>query len=805
MTERITRMLDRAKNTPITIGLEKLKIALDTLDEMRNRSNYAYRSQLLANYYNKMPITIPDDDLLAGTGSSSYNGVELDSEMGRWTQPEIDHLFEETGDMYTISDENYAKLEEWKDRIDFAFKNNRASDYLAEITWDDPLMQKFMKTGVTMPVWKDRNSGATNAIGQTGIGVGPGFTMACIEFERVINEGVRALIDEAKECLANEKCLHYDDYQKHEYWMGVIKVFEGFINYANRHADLAEKMAAECADEKRKAELLKMAEVCRRVPEFPARTFYEAVQAYWFCILSVCSNTISGGRPDQFLYPYYKRDKEAGILTDDEALELLENIKVHTTTFHTVRGGLGRGRHSGDSRWINFVIGGCDPDTGEDACNELTMLFMQASLECQVPHHTITLRVSKNTPMKYIEKGVECVRSGIGMPAFIAEDSYIKFFCDLGFPIEIARRFCICGCLDAVIPGYARTLGVLFYNEPQVLDIFLHEGFCKLSGEEIGPKPPAMSSFKTWEEFKSAFFENMNWFTKLAAERAVKDVLARAIVAAEPFKSPLMHDGIKVGIPMQRRRFKPFDCAMTIMTVGGINTANSLTAIRKLIFDDKKYTLDQLVTALDANWEGYEDMRQDFINAPKYGNDDDYADEMAVEFYAQHCKQVKACDSGFGNGCLPSGISISSHQPAGKCVGASPEGRKAFEILSDGMISPQQGTDTQGVLAAFNSGRKIAQDEYSATLFNMKFSPNALKTDEDMSKLASVIKTYLTNGGKQVQMTCQSRETLLAAQEDPKAHKEVIVRVAGYSAYFVTLTNMMQNEIIARTEKTSVE
>ena len=164
----------------------------------------------------------------------------------------------------------------------------------------------------------------------------------------------------------------------------------------------------------------------------------------------------------------------------------------------------------------------------------------------------------------------------------------------------------------------------------------------------------------------------------------------------------------------------------------------------------------------------------------------------------------KACDSGFGNSCLPSGISISAHQPCGKAVGATPDGRKAFTILADGMISPAQGSDTQGVLAAFNSGRKIAQDEYSATLFNMKFSPSALKTDSDMNKLAMVIKTYLTNGGKQIQMSCVSAETLHAAQEDPKAHKEVIVRVAGYSAYFVTLTNMMQNEIIARTEQTKI-
>ena len=346
MTERIRRMLDKATNTPISIKLEKLKIALDTLDEMRNCSNYAYRSQLQANYYIKMPITIPDDDLIAGTGSSVYNAVELDSECGRWTQAEIDHLMEETGDMYTISKQDYEDLENFRDRIDASYKNIRSSDYLAEITWDNPAMQKFMKTGVTMPVWKDRNSGSTNGVGQTGIGVGPGFTLACVDYARILNEGAQSLIDEAKECIANEHVRFYQDYEKHEYWMGVIKVFEGFIEYAHRHADLAEKMAAAETDEKRKSELIRMAECCRRVPQYPARNFYEAVQSYWFTFLSVSSNTVSGGRPDQLLYPFYKKDKEAGILTDEEALELLENIKVKTTTFHTVRGGLARGRHS---------------------------------------------------------------------------------------------------------------------------------------------------------------------------------------------------------------------------------------------------------------------------------------------------------------------------------------------------------------------------------------------------------------------------------------------------------------------------
>ena len=240
------------------------------------------------------------------------------------------------------------------------------------------------------------------------------------------------------------------------------------------------------------------------------------------------------------------------------------------------------------------------------------------------------------------------------------------------------------------------------------------------------------------------------------------------------------------------------------MTVGGINAVNSMVAIKKLVFDDKKYTMDQIVAALDADWVGYEEMRKECIEAPKYGNDDDYADDVAVEFYHQFAQQVSSYPSSWGNSSIPSGISISAHQPCGKSVPATPDGRKAYSILADGMISPAQGTDHNGPLAAFNSGRKIAQDEFSATLFNMKFSPSALKSDEDKMKLAMVLKTYMTNGGKQVQMSVVDRQTLLDSQADPTHHKDVIVRVAGYSAYFVTLTNMIQNEIIDRTENQSV-
>lgn len=802
MTERVKRMKEKALSTPITLGVEKLEIACDTLDEYRNCTNFVYRAGLLANYFRRFTAWIPDDDLIAGVGASHYNGSEIDFEMGLWSREEIAGLKAASSNVY-ISPEDEEKLYALNERMEKAAVNAHHYDYLASMEWDNDDMRSFLKSGVVLPVWKNRDSGSTNAIAQTGLGVGLGFVLCCVEYDRVINQGVRAMIDECKGYIAGMRCTTMEDMEKFEFWTSMIKVYEAWINYANRHADEAERLASECTDEKRRAELLQMAEICRRVPEYPARNFREALQAFWFTFLATSSNTMSGGRIDQYLYPYYRQDIDNGTITDDEVLELLEIIRIKCMTWHTVRGGLGRGRHSGDSRWQNFIIGGCDAE-GKDLSNELTMFFMQAALDTQTPHHTITLRVNKNTPLEVVQKGVEVVRSGIGMPAFVSDDSYVNYFTGLGFSKEDASEYAICGCLDAVIPGKSRTIGVKFFNMPQVMDILLHNGLCTLSGEEIGLKTGEMSDFTDFESLLNAYYAQEDHFMKYAAWRSNMDTLATIRVCSNPFRSGLMHDGLKIGKDFMERSFEPFDTGSTIMCVGGVNVINAFAAIKKLIFEDKKYTLQQLVEALDKNWEGFDQMRQDFIDAPKYGNNDDYADSLATDIYAHFEKHVNACPQVCGDKSIPSGISISAHQPAGQVVNASADGRYAHEILADGMISPQQGTDTHGPLAAFQSGMKIAQDGYQATLFNMKFHPTALKSDEDMKKLAVAVKTYLTNGGKQVQMNVVDQQTLKAAQADPEHYKELIVRVAGYSAYFTALTNMMQNEIIDRTNNSSV-
>ena len=796
MTDRIARMLDRVVNAPIRLGIEKLRIAIKTVPQTASLPNFAARAELLAAYLNELSVCIPEDDLIAGTGSCYFNGAELENQTGVWTKSELDSLRKDTGDMYYISPEDEAELISMEPKLDELWQNGHRIG--TEVSWDNDRLRPFLKSGVTMPVLKERNANKTYPIGQTGIGVGPGATLCCLEYERILNEGARALIDEAKGYLREERVITEEAYNKHIYWSCLVKVFEAWITYAHRCADEADRQAAECADPVRKAELVRMAETCRRVPEYPARNFYEAIQSFWFTYLAHCSNTMAGGRIDQLLYPFYKRDKEAGILTDEQALELIEDIRVKTSAFHTVKGSLKRGNHSGNARWHNFIIGGCDED-GNDASNELTMMFMQSALELKTPHHTITLRVGDYTPLEVIKKGVDVVCAGVGMPAFVSDKSYMGFFTNLGYDIKDARNYAICGCLDAVIPGKTRTQGVIFYNQAQVMDIFLHNGFCRFTGEQLGPETGDPCSFEDYDSFVEAFYQQHTHFMALAAERCTMGSAGRSLMSSDPFRSFLLHDGVKCGTPMESRHFEPFDNCDAIMAVGGANVANGLAAIKKLIFEEKKYTMRQLIDALDADWEGYEEMRADFRKAPKYGNNDDYVDSIAADLYHRFAVEAAACPGSHGDHCVPSGISISAHQPAGQCTPATPDGRKAGEILADGMISPEQGTDYCGPLAVFQSAMKIAQDDYQATLFNMKFSPSAVKTDEDKMKLASVIKTYLTHGGKQIQFTVVDRKTLENAQVTPEQYKNVIVRVAGYSAYFVTLTNMMQNEIISRT------
>jgi formate C-acetyltransferase len=402
-----------------------------------------------------------------------------------------------------------------------------------------------------------------------------------------------------------------------------------------------------------------------------------------------------------------------------------------------------------------------------------------------------------------MKKALEVVRSGLGMPAFLGDKSYIKFFTMNGVPIEDARDYCATGCVDGNIPAVTRSQVVVFFVIPQALDIFMHNGYCRYTKEMVGIETGDVTKFETFEEFKAAFYKQFDHLMHMAAERNNVELISQRELFPDAFRSALMRDGVKEGKDLLDRRFD-FENSSLLGAVGGVNVGDSLAAIKKLIYDEKKYTMQELLTAIDADWEGYEDMHRDFLNAPKYGNNDDSVDQLVAEVYKVFSDTCYSMPNAYGGTVIPNAISISAHQPGGAAVGATPDGRKGGEILADASLSPEQGKDKHGPLAVIQSAMKIDADPYQGTLHNMKFHPSALKTDEDLEKLASVIKTYLVNGGKHIQFNVVKREDMIEAKTEPEKHSDLVVRVAGYSAYFIRLSGAVQDEVIDRTGFESV-
>lgn len=796
MTDRVARMKERVTNAKFPLCIERMRISFEVLEKMRGDPPLKMRPYIHAAVLDKIPIAIEEDDLICGIGAAKPNGIEMDYEIGPWTPDEIQSIKEEG--MYIIDPQDEADLDEFVRRFEREGLGVTVNARVGEVV-GDPRIWPLMKTGINPPAWKNTKVGGGGGKAQSGLGFGAGAYLVAIDFAKVINGGAKQIIAECKEQLENLRYFHEDSVDRRYWYEGCIMVYEAWVRLAHRYADLADKMAAEESNPTRAAELRQMAETCRWVPENPARNFREAVQAFWFTFLMANpSPTAAAGRFDQYMYPFYKKDLESGAITEEEALELLEILRLKDFQLNRINGKAGRAKNAGMAKWHNWTLGGCDKD-GNDASNAITLLEFRAAIETNIPHHTITLRVNENTPLEVIAKGLEVTRTGMGMPAFVGDKSYINFFVNHGCSLEDSRDYCMAGCVDGVIQGVTRCGPAPMFIVAAAYDIFLHNGWCPHTKEQVSIQTGDVTEFATFEEHKEAFFKQMHYMIGLCCEKFNVQALASRQLTPEYFQSALLRGGIEEGKDIVTRHMKPYDSIIVCSAVGGINVADSMAAVKKLVYDEKKYTMKELMTALDANWEGYDEMRKDFLEAPKYGNDNDLPDELAREIYHAYATSIESYDTVTGGKVVPNAISITAHQPGGQIVGALPDGRKAKEILADASLSPYQGRDTTGLLNVFKSAMKVNQDEYQATLMNMKFHPTALKTDADLLKLASVIKTYLTNGGKHIQFNVTTREILEAAIAEPEKHKDVIVRIAGYSAYYTLLTPIIQKEILDRT------
>jgi pyruvate formate-lyase/glycerol dehydratase family glycyl radical enzyme len=793
VNQRIQKLREHLSVEKYPLSIEKIRLVTETFRQTEGEPQILRRAQALANVLDNITIFIEDDELIVGNTASKPMALEVDYDYGTWSQEEIDGLKEEG---YAISQEDEAELRVLDEYWDGKTLVGRSGEI-----FDDERLWPFLQSGVVLPPWKSKREGSGGGYAQGGMGLGPGFYLWGFDFAKVINGGLNKILEEAEEELKSTRFTSADSVKKAHFLKSVIIAHKAIIRFANRFADLAKEMAAEEKDPTRKKELEKIAETCRWVPANPARTLYEAMQSFWFMFLMITPcTTAAAGRFDQYMYPFYKKDIKEGKITDEQVLELLMCLRIKDMQWNRTSGRINRQKNAGMAKWHNWTIGGVTSD-GQDATNELSYLILEAAKKLQTPHHTITVRVHEGTPEVLMLRALEVVRTGIGMPAFISDKSYIEYLLSQGVPLSLARDYIMSGCLDVNIVGQSRIVSYGMFIVPLVFDIFMHNGLDPNTHNQLGPQTGEPEGFDSFDDLLRAFKEQLAYFMGLAAERNNVEMQVARELYPDPVRSSLMVNAIKEGKDLLDRTV-PFENGAVLNPIGMINVVDSLAAIKKLVFDEKKVTMKELQAALAANWQGeeYEKIRKMCLSAPKYGNDDDYVDSIAKELYQFWAETTVTFDTIYGGKHKPTAISISSQWPGGALTGATPDGRYAGECLADGTMSPMRGRDTRGPTAVIKSALSIDQVPYQATLMNMKFHPSALKSTEDMKKLSDLIRTYFSFGGKHVQFNVVNRETLLDAQKHPENHRDLVVRVAGYSAYFVQLGKVVQDEIIGRME-----
>lgn len=630
------------------------------------------------------------------------------------------------------------------------------------------------------------------------------------DYEKVLKKGFKGIKEEAQKKLdALDPLSPVDNLEKAAFLQAVINVCDAIVIWAKRHAKLAAEMANKETDEKRKKELQEIAQICEWVPENPARTFHEAVQAQWFTqmfsrIEQKTGTVISNGRMDQYFYPYYKKDFAEGRITEEKAVELLECMWVAMAQFIDLYiSPAGGAINEGYAHWEAVTVGGQTPD-GRDATNELTYLFLKSKQEFPLNYPDLAARIHARAPERYLYEVAETIKEGSGFPKLINDEEVIPLEIAKGANFEEAYDYAVSGCSESRMPNRdTYTSGCPYINFAAALEMTLYNGKMKIYGDElIGLETGDPRNFKTWDEFWNAYLAQQTNFLKHAFIQQHVIINLRPKHFATPLGSAL-HDlcmqdckdlhtpCIEGGIDLGYFEF-----------IGYATVVDSLAAIKKLVFEEKKLTMDQLLEALNCNFEGKEAIRQMLLNVSKFGNNDSYADSIAKAIDREALKFTQKYSKELGVHLDLRYVPFTSHVPFGKVVSATPNGRKAWRPLSDGS-SASQGADINGpttiLLSNYNS-KNYDFRERASRLLNIKLSPSCVTGEEGTRKLAAFIRTWCDLKLWHLQFNIINKETLLAAKKDPDKYRNLLVRVAGYSAYFVDLSPELQDDIIARTE-----
>ena len=796
LTPRMQAFREEMLDEKPYVDAERAILATESYRETLNQPPVMKRALMFEHVLDNMTIYIEDKTLIAGNQATKNRNAPVFPEytMG-FIIDELDKFEKRDGDVFYITEETKRQL---RDIAPF-WKNNTLRARGEALLPDE--VSVFMETGLF------GMEGKLNA----------GDAHIVVNYGRVLKDGLRGYEERARAYKAALDLTDPDSIDKYVFYKAVLIVIDAVRRFAHRYAELARSQATELAatDPARAAELTQMAEHCDRVPCEPARNFREAVQSVWFIqlLLQIESNghSLSYGRFDQYLYPYYQADIDSGALTRDDALELLTCLWIKTLSVNKVRSQAHTFSSAGSPMYQNVTIGGQTTD-GKDAVNALSFTVLQSIAQTRLTQPNLTVRYHKNLDKHFYDECVEVMKLGFGMPALNNDEVIIPSFIKWGVAPEDAYNYSAVGCVETAVPGKwgYRCTGMSYINFPRMLLCAMNDGVDLTTGKRFVEGHGMFTQMKSYDELMDAWDKTLREITRWsvivenaidkASERDVPDVLCSTLTDDCIARGKTIKEGGAV-----------YDF-ISGLQVGIANMADSLAAIKKLVFDEGRITQQQLWDALTSDFAGEEGerIRQMLIDeAPKYGNDDDSVDQLIVDAYAPYIDEIaKYPNTRHGRGPV-GGIryagtsSISANVGQGMGTMATPDGRHAHEPLAEG-CSPAHNADTHGPTAVFKSVSKLPTEKITGgVLLNQKMTPSMLATEENKQKLEMLVSTFFNRlHGYHVQYNIVSRETLLDAQAHPEKHKDLIVRVAGYSAFFNVLSRATQDDIIGRTEQT---
>ncbi len=783
-TERHVKLKEQFLKHVPTITTHRARAITKIAKQNPGMPKILLRAKCFRSCCETAPLVIQDHELIVGAPCGAPRAGAFSPDIAwRWMVDEIDTIGTRAQDPFYISEEDKKIMREEL----FPFWEGKSVDESCE--------DQYREAGV----WEISGESYVSDCSYHAINGGgdsnPGYDVI------LMNKGMLDIQQEAKQHLETLDYANPDDIEKIYFYKSVIDTTEGVMIYAKRMSDYAALLASKESNPTRKAELLKISEVNARVPAHKPSSFWEAIQSVWtlesLLVVEENQTGMSIGRVDQYMYPYYKADIDAGRMSEYEAFDLAGCMLVKMSEMMWITSEGGSKFFAGYQPFVNMCVGGVTRD-GRDATNELTYLLMDAVRHVKVYQPSLAARIHSRSPHQYLKKIVDVVRAGMGFPACHFDDTHIKMMLAKGVSIEDARDYCLMGCVEPQKSGRLYQWTSTAYTQwPICIELVLNKGVPLWYGKQVCPDMGDLESFKTYEQFEAAVKDQIKYITKLSSVATVISQRVHRELAPKPLMS-IMYEGCMEKAKDVSAGGAMYNFGPGVIWSGLATYTDSMAAIKKLVYDDKKYTLAQLNAGLKADFVGYEQMRTDCLNAPKYGNDDDYVDYIAADLInsteVEH-RKYKTLYSVLSHGTL----SISNNTPFGQLTGASANGRHAWLPLSDG-ISPTQGADFKGPTAIIKSVSKLSNDNMNiGMVHNFKLMAGLLDTPEGENGIITLLRTACALGNGEMQFNYLDNDTLLAAQGHPEQYRDLVVRVAGYSAFFVELCKDVQDEIISRT------